>query len=218
MVFHTEVEFETTDGRLPDGSGAMALFLRRLERAVQENGGPAQWDITLAGHSMGAIVCSETLRIAPSLPVRNIVFMGAACSLREYRDSVLPFLESPEHTDAQMHHLVLSDWAEEHEKWPSAWFEIVPRGSLLVWIDSFLETPATLLDRTAGRYVNLMAAAHLDDSLDPSVRRRITVLQFDSGPQQTPDSPQGHGEFIKCVKFWKSASWDPKGNRTVSPP
>jgi pimeloyl-ACP methyl ester carboxylesterase len=209
MLFHTEEEFGVRDGRLPEGSGAMAIFLRRLQQAVTDHGGPDKWDITLVGHSMGSMVCAETLRMAPSLPVRDVVFMAAACSLREYRDSVLPFLSMPEHSDARMHHLVLSDWAEEHESWPKSWFEVVPRGSLLVWIDSFLASPETLLDRTAGRYVNLMAATHLDDSLPPALRARITVRQFSSGPDEQLDSPQGHGEFIENVKFWKSASWKP---------
>jgi len=209
MVFHTEEEFEVEMGPLPEGSGAMSFFLRRLEQAVRENGGPDQWDITLVGHSMGAFVCSEALRIAPSLPVRNVVFMAAACSLREYRDSVVPFLEMPAHADTQMHHLCLSDRAEENEAWPSHWFEVAPRGSLLVWIDSFLSSPATLLDRAAGRYVNLMAAAHLDDSLDDSVRKRISIRQFSSGQDRAPQSPQAHGEFIENVDFWKSDSWKP---------
>lgn len=49
-------------------------------------------DITLIGHSMGTIVASDAISLFPTLPYKNIVFLGAAVSIREFLSSVQPML------------------------------------------------------------------------------------------------------------------------------
>lgn len=45
-------------------------------------------NITLVGHSMGTIVAGEIIREFPEIPYENIVFSGAAISIREFKNTV----------------------------------------------------------------------------------------------------------------------------------
>jgi len=49
-------------------------------------------EITLTGHSMGTIVASEIISAFPDLPYHDVVFLGAAVSIREFLDSVQPVI------------------------------------------------------------------------------------------------------------------------------
>lgn len=199
MFFDTQEEFETDF--VPEGAkGGLSRFLDRLEQQCdKERDG---WEITLVGHSMGAIIVNQILRRYPTLPVKNIVYMAAACSVREYQDSVFPFMERPEHRDTRMYHLVLHEDAETNEIfW--AYPEFVPRGSLLIWIDNFYERPDTWLDRRAGRWVNLMAGIHLREK---SISDRVFIKQFDVGRDAPQGNPQVHGGFGQFA-FWEQSFW-----------
>jgi pimeloyl-ACP methyl ester carboxylesterase len=209
MAFHRESEFSSKN--LPDRPrGGYSLFLDRLlAKCCAE---PEKWTITLMGHSMGTIIVNQVLRQYPDLPIQRIVYMAAACSVRDYQDTVFPYLEA--HPGTQMYHLVLHEDAENQEIcWPAP--EFVPRGSLLVWIDNFFEKPETWLDRMAGRWVNLLAGIYLRPE---QLRGRIHIKQFDHGAGSDFSHPQKHGGFAEKERdFWKPAYWATDSNTEPTP-
>ena len=266
MLRHVKVGFHNdgVDGREPDadpspatrrvwqepqGYGGIARFMRRLQAEIEKTSckpgaveKPAhcfEWQLDLIGHSMGAIMANEMLREFPDAPVfDNIVYMAAAAPLRDYEMTVLPYLE--QHRDTKMYHLMLHDFAEIREE--SA-LGIPPSGSLLVWIDNFLSKPATVRDRTAGRFVNLMRVL---PATPRDLRHRIHVKTFGVGAELRREQPQEHGEFNNFIgqpspkeqqqtpvardaqlKFWEKTFWtpeekdgddDPKTRKLICPP
>jgi hypothetical protein len=185
----------------------------------------AGYHITLIGHSMGTIVLDEWLR-RDLLEQRkqfyaNIVYMAAACSVRDFSRSVVPYLvqhradpgasDLARITGTQFYNLMLHPLAELRER--DRLFDLPPRGSLLVWLDNFLTDPQTPLDRTLGRWENILPAT---DLIPQSVRGQVTLKAFALAPDDEPTpgqpdyGPQSHGQFrgkpYWCPAYWKSES------------
>jgi pimeloyl-ACP methyl ester carboxylesterase len=145
--------------------------------------------ITIIGHSMGAIVACELLQRFHALPVDNVVFEAAACSVTNFKTNVIPFLEE-QNLRAQVatvegedpanivkthvYDLCLHDDAENAEKNPGE-FDLSQRGSLLTWVDTLYQSPESENDRTFGRWVNAILAT---DDLPSDVLDRITIKEF----------------------------------------
>jgi len=175
---------------------------------------------------MGTIVLDEWLR-RDLLEQRrqfyaNIVYMAAACTVRDFSRSVVPYLvqhradpaasDDPRKAGTQFYNLMLHPLAELRER--DRLFDLPPRGSLLVWLDNFLTDPQTPLDRTLGRWENIIPAT---DLIPQSVRGQVTLKAFplapydDAVPPGKPDyGPQAHGQFrgkpYWCPSFWRSES------------
>ena len=132
----------------------------------------------------------------------NVVYMAAACSLRDYEQSAFSYLLHD--ARARLFHVVLDPDEELDED--NAW-DLAPRGSLLVWVDDFLAQPATLMDRTAGRYDNLMVALA---NTPRTIRHQIHVRVLSRGEG---DVPAKHGQFTDPddtddrFRFWKREAW-----------
>ena len=203
-LFRTPAEFNLGARRTVPGAVANALdsaptgglseFLTRLSETVGPGGDGSSSDsgheITIVGHSMGAIVVNEMLRSDHRLPIKNIVYMGAACSIGEFEHAVVPYLKS--HKEAQFYNLCLHPIAEARE---INFWDIVPRGSLLEWIDNFLSSPRTALDRRLGKWDNMLQATHIVPS---KVRGRVHIKGFEVGARK----PQKHGHF-NDIEFWQ---------------
>lgn len=175
------------------GTGALTLFLERLIQFQAEKGAPI--DITLMGHSMGAIICNEILRAFPELNVTTIVHMASADSIRNLLDKTIPYIEA--HPKARFYGLFLAPENEDRE--PSAW-GTTPSGSLLTWIDNSFTTPTTELDRRAGRWSNMRRALHLIP--DPVLNRmHFKIFGLGIGPQE-------HGEFDDFPYWQKTFYWE----------
>lgn len=157
--------------------------------------------LTMVGHSMGAMIVNQALRQAPLLDVANVVYMAAAASVRDYRDTVLPYLR--QHRATSMYHLILHPQAEVKER---GFLDLSPRGSLLVWIDNYFSNPITPLDRTAGRFYNLAQELRFTDA---DVRERVHLKVFRAGKSMRCWNPQKHGDFGN-FPYWDPAFWDPK--------
>ena len=71
--------------------------------------------------------------------------MGAACSIDDFTTSALPYLQR--YPETQFYNLSLHPVAEVGE---INLADLPPRGSLLVWLDNFLEHPVTEQERTLG--------------------------------------------------------------------
>jgi pimeloyl-ACP methyl ester carboxylesterase len=213
-------------------AGAIEIFREELLRAI---GDPiaatrpttrtlAPYQVTLMGHSMGTMVLNEWLR-RDLLEQRkqfyaNIVYMAAACTVRDFSRAVVPYLVQ-HRPDAkasdpamargtQFYNLMLHPLADLRER--DRLFDLPPRGSLLVWLDSFLTDPQTPLDRTLGRWNNIIPAT---DLIPQSVRGQVTLKAFAlaadddvPAPGELDYGPQEHGQFrgkpYWCPEFWES--------------
>jgi hypothetical protein len=222
LLYHTDGDFSTASDvakrahtekgyQHVQADGGFSVFMRRLQEELERNGGADAWDITLVGHSMGTIVLNRLIHdfgTSPSgtMPFNRIVYMAAAASVKEYEDSVFPYLAK--NPRAQFYHLTLHARAEARDRWePVRYVDLPPRGSLLVWVDEFLANPATPHDRTAGRFTNLMVALH---DTPEELRRRIHIKEFHAGADVRSTDPQKHGQFSAPFTFWKPECWEPK--------
>uniref|UniRef100_A0A831XK10 Lipoprotein n=1 Tax=Geobacter metallireducens TaxID=28232 RepID=A0A831XK10_GEOME len=182
-------------------TGALARLLRQLDRRLEGN---TAHEITLIGHSMGTIVLNELLRSHddyPNLRIRTVVYMAAACSIRDFQGAVIPFMQSERGKEARFFNLTLHPLNDAREAdWRK--LDLVPRGSLLEWIDNYLTTPDTPLDRTLGKWENIIQATHV---IPPEVRSRVNLKAFGVGKTET-DGPQRHGEFDD-YEPWKGQTW-----------
>lgn len=191
-------------------SGALAKLMLALRGLKTKDSNGPQYTVTLIGHSMGTIVLNELLRKysdkARDLPYTNIVYMGAACSISDFESAVIPYLRN--NVETNFYNLTLHPRAEQNEKY----FDLLPRGSLLVWIDTFATKPSTLADLRLGAWNNAIAAWKF---IPQEVRSRITLKGFgiNDPNTNTPDSvytkPQAHGEFNDIEqKFWDPDYWN----------
>jgi pimeloyl-ACP methyl ester carboxylesterase len=210
MLFQTEEEFAgQAAGPYRPAAGVMAILLRRLAEEIAVSGGKDDWEITLVGHSMGTIIANEMLRDFSDLPFTNILYVGAASTIRDYEDSAFPYLEK--NSNAQVYHLTLLEAAEERERQdlpiPFTGLRIpyvdpAMRGSLLIWLDDFLASPMTNLDRTVGGYANLMLAVH---DTPEGIRSRVHIKAFSAGAGVP--APQIHEELANKLYFWHEHCW-----------
>ena len=241
-VDHHPTEDEFTAAVLPDDApanypseraGGLALFMKELEAYQKRH---PYLKIDLVAHSAGTIVASEMLFRNPRLKYDHIVFMAAACSLNDLEKSVLPYLRRhqcdpvptpfydlclhPQHEvdEWRLQKVLLSNDIEEF---------VAERGSLLEWIDNFYSTPESFMDRVAGKWENIIQAAHI---IPGRLRPLITIKGFgaDADSITIPPStahgideaffeahastgPQAHGDF-SWWPYWEPWLW------TVKPP
>lgn len=187
-----------------DKKARLHAFFDRLARetCAAEPGGKPCWDITLVGHSMGAIVINDVLTTYPELPIKNIVYMAPACSVRDAQKMVVPYLRR--HQGTRFFLLTLHPTAEADEKFSMLpWYDLVPRGSLLEWIDNWYTTPASHADRTLGKWLNVIPAIHVF----ADVRARVFLKSFTVGGEPAPER---HGDFNDFA-FWTPAFWWDEG-------
>ncbi len=150
---------------------------------------------TLIGHSMGSIIANNILTKFPDLKLDNIVYMAAACSLKSIRSSVVPWLKK--NKNSKFYNLTLNPYRDINENF---FYDFTPRGSLLIWIDDFLEEVNSFEDRTAGYWFNTMRSAEVIFPKD--VRSRVALTRFGIRDK----TPQNHGEFDD-YNFWSKQFW-----------
>ena len=185
-------------------TGALALFLEQLKEHIEQRRGEVRYEIVLVGHSMGTIVLNEALRLFPEAEVTRVVYMAPACSIRDAARVLVPFLAK--HERSRFHVLTLHPVAEGDE---INFCDIIPRGSLLEWIDNWYTTPDSVTERRLGKFVNLMQALQLFHD----VRKQVSVKAFGVEPGSIP---QRHGDFSECP-FWREEFWDETGPLTYFP-
>jgi hypothetical protein len=146
-------------------------------------------ELTLVGHSMGALVVNRLLLGFPEVPFRRVVFLGAAASIDELDTAVLPFLDR--HPKAEVHNVSLSMNDERFEK---GWGDLWERGSLLVWIDNLFERVNSAQQLRLGRCLNLFRPAVGEP--EATRLRYDTRLFFHKlrGRDEAHD-PRRHGDF-----------------------
>ncbi len=182
------------------GIGAMAVFLRRLEDE-QKRG--RCLNVTPVGHSMGAMVFNEALKEFPSVHYRRIVYMADAGSVRDTTLAVIPYLARPDHAKTEFFSMSLHPRAEDRERPPGG--ELLPRGSLLIWIDEFLGRPQGFTDRTFGHFENAVLASRI---FPPSLQKRVHLTALSAGPALP--ALQHHGDFSSYA-FWRKGFVEDRG-------
>ena len=155
--------------------------------------------IDLIGHSMGAIVANNILARHPALNFDNVVFMDAAARIKDIENGVVPWMRRPDRAGARFYNLSLDPYREISE---NEFYDFVPRGSLLHWIDNIFGEVNTFKDRTAGGWWNIVRTA--EDVFPESVRRRVYLTRFPIGASDK--GPQEHGDFDSYC-FWRPDYW-----------
>lgn len=131
-------------------------FLGELARHQRNSTPPRATEDILVAHSMGAIVANRMLRLAVARPEEfpvfgKVVYVAPACSVADCISSLAPYLEK--YRSAELYILGLHPRAEASESYA---YDLAPRGTLLEWLDQFLDKPLTPRDRVVGKLENLV--------------------------------------------------------------
>ena len=199
---------------LSDGDDEVTQTEQELDELGEELAQDASVvHIQIFAHSMGAIVANELLHQNRDLYFSNVVYMGAACSIKNFAALALPYLR--ENPTTRFTNLTLHP---ENESFETSLYLSVPRGSLLDWIDLYLTQPRSELDRTLGSWNNIVRVLPIIDYLEANERERFTVHGF---ARSRRGQPRKHGEFNdppcegSCddgqypgPPFWR-ADWEP---------
>ncbi len=146
--------------------------------------------ITLVGHSMGTLVLDGLLSAALEVPFRHIIYLASASSIEDMVFSVYPYLEM--HDQSKFWSFMLSKGDEAKDDLFGPLFE---GGSLLVWIDSFLERVYRPDQLRFGR------ARNLGDYKKPEdLKKRITIKKFD-GYEGEPKSHIDFGKYHTLTRI-----------------
>lgn len=203
-------------------------FFRELLCRVTDESKSKKFDyqITLVGHSMGAIVLDKTLTAlrrhwVGTTALRNIVYMAAASSIEDSLGSVVPVLvcrQKNEHRPGfaqpchagqkegiktDFYNLMLNTKAEVSETFKGG---IVPTGSLLISIDQHHENPEHPLRRTFGSEVNVLSSLDIIERRFEPAFGDVNFKAFDSAPNMAPGK---HGDF-GSIPFWRKSTWLPE--------
>ena len=119
--------FEVLHGSV-DWAGPVEVRARQLADQIEAflDDRPEGEKVNLIAHSMGAIIANEVIQRFQEIQIDNLVYMGAACSIRSFENIVIPYLEI--HSDTKFYNLCLHPKLEAREK---NILELAPGGSLL---------------------------------------------------------------------------------------
>lgn len=205
-LFYTNQEMHHPYDYIPNvaGSGGFPMFLDALAGAV----GP-QDDITIVAHSAGAIVANRLIANYPRLPIHNLIYMAPACTI----DEVMPggkitkwlAAQSAETGDRNLYILALHEQSEFEE---SHVWGLAPRGSLLVWLDEYIQPKSSEFGgMMLGRARNLRLHAHL---IPCPIQKQVHITAFNDDPSAKPsEQPQHHGDFGD-LPYWRPDLRQPK--------
>jgi pimeloyl-ACP methyl ester carboxylesterase len=182
--------------------GAARTLFQRLQRKIQEEkkkNPNLDVEVTLVGHSMGAMLLNRLLTLAkPGLPIKRVVYLAAASRIDDFEHYVLPFLATHRSADVWWFSLSRADEARESH------YLISPSGTLLVWIDNYFEPIAANGQNTFGRYRNL--GEYYTDWLNKPDENGLIKFDEKAGPRfgkihgyrasmKDPKRPKQHGDF-----------------------
>ncbi len=202
-----------TKGPSRVADGVLAVLLDRIGEWQKRD---TQLKLTVAGHSMGTMVLNSGFRAITKgqvTPVKidRIIYMAAACSIRDFQDTAGRYLK--EHPNTDCYNLCLNPFREIGEHQPLQAAPLFLSGSLLIWIDEFFEKPHDFLDRTFGTFENaIIANQHLPQNA------RFTLKAFgEKGADRSHPAhdlgPQVHGAFGD-YRFWEPTFLEAKDPKT----
>lgn len=188
------------DGVKPhEAKGAVAQLAERLVETIGVKS-DTPMPVTLIAHSLGSMITNEFINHAGKrLSYANIVYMAPACSVRDFADAVVPALRR--NTGARAYVLTLHPKAEVNEQSGRGF---LPRGSVLEWLERFLDPPLAHLDRTLGKFDNVWRALHV---FPEEVRAQIHIKPF---PFDGVTKPFEHVHFNDpdlTPRYWDPKFW-----------
>jgi hypothetical protein len=183
----------------PDG--ALSVFMDKLVKFYRKY---PEYEFTLIGHSMGAFIINGILSRYETLPYKNIVYMVPACSCKEAAQALRPYLEK--HPESTFYNLCLHPNMDASEMMA---FGVLPRGSVLRWIDLYFADPLTSNDHCLGVWINAMYSM---PRLLGKVQNQCVIKGFGIEDPVTNnieiDKPQKHTDFSDPkLRFWDPALW-----------
>ena len=189
-------------------TGGLSVLMERL-RLLKKMHGSQDYKVTLIGHSMGTLMLNEVLRLygdsEKDFEYDEIVYMAAACTIRDFEASVVPYLQR--HKNSQFFNLTLHPEADARER---AAFDLLPRGSLLEWVDDYATNPPSFMELTLGKWNNAIMAFHV---IPETIRPRVILKGFgirdpDFNNGRKSHRPEAHGDFNDVTQlFWQPRYW-----------
>lgn len=174
---------------------AVYYFFNALQKKYQNI------NITLIGHSMGTIIANNIVNRFPDINFKDIVYMAAACKLKDLESSIVPWLRKDKRRN--FYNLSLNPYRDINE---NEYQDFIPRGSLLIWIDDFLEEVNSFEDRTAGYWFNIIRSAEIIFPSD--IRKQVHLTRYGIKNK----TPQIHGAFDD-YNFWSRDFWENKEDK-----
>jgi len=192
MLRRTDLVLRKDDGfnGNKDANTAVTKFFNKFSAEYKSN------EIILIGHSMGTIIANNIIVRYPQLNFSNIVYMAAACKIKDLEYVVAPYLDN--NPSSKFYNLSLNPYRDISE---NTYYDFAPRGSLLMWIDETLGEVNSFQDRTAGYWFNITRGGG-EAFKHGNIRQRVNLTQFGI----RDGSPQNHGEFSK-YEFWHESFW-----------
>ena len=197
------------------GQGAFAQFFERLNKlagrpdyGIEKGVPPRDFELSIVAHSMGTIVANDAVRDF-DMQYDNLVYLAAASSIRHFHNTVLPMLEAQHFGKAvkktRFYNLMLHPDAESHEQ---NYWGLLPRGSLLEWIDGMYEESDSTLDRTLGNWNNV---ERVKPMLPAGAQTQMVFKVF----PLKEGYPAKHGDFTDelesdgdvTYRYWDPVSW-----------
>lgn len=197
------------DGRNVAGVAGGSFFdlLRQRAEYHLARGNELDYEVTLVGHSMGAIVINNALernqaRWVDSGAIRNVVYMGGAATIADTLNSVEPLLTraTAAKSPINFYNLMLNRVAEISEDNAVG---LIPLGSLLVSIDQHYERPEHPLDRTIGSEVNVHTSIGI---LNDALQYSDGAVVFKSFDRCAGAKPYKHTHFGDLA-YWRADTW-----------
>jgi hypothetical protein len=184
------------------GAGDFSDFLRRLSHCVYKD----RDEVILVGHSAGAIVANAVVgSFGERLPITKLVYLAPACTIDELMEGgrIAEFLARDKRR--QLYVLTLHEIAELSEK---SLVDLTPRGTLLVWLDEFIQPKnSEFRGHMMGRARNLRLHAHF---IPCGIQPQIHITAFSEGPQDTAVfHPQTHSD-VGHIEYWREELWRPE--------
>jgi hypothetical protein len=154
--------------------GAFRTLITTLQKNMQPDNGSWKWsdsgvrvEVTFVGHSMGSMLINRVVDLlegskqSQQMPVDNLIYLAPAASIDELDQMTIPYVERiNQGKGARDNPTALWFFAlnrrDETREIPLMSLGLLPRGSLLTWIDTFLEGETTWGQSTSGRTWNLM--------------------------------------------------------------
>ncbi len=162
-------------------------------------------ELTLVGHSMGAIAINNLLNKyqhewQSTSVLSNIVYMAAAASIEDTL-SIVPDILRNCSRKIPFYNLTLNRVAEVAETYYGG---LLPSGSLLISIDKYHDAPEHHLKRTFGSEINVHSSLPVILEAFKGIDNPIIFKAFNN---ENYEKPLRHGDF-NCLPFWKKEVWE----------
>ncbi len=170
--------------------GALSTFLKSLKNVKNK-------EIILIGHSMGTIVANKILIQHPNINFSRIIYMAAACSIKDFQTSVIPYLKG--HKNTQFYNYTLHPVAENLESHGSGFGGT---GSLLNQIDNFYENPVFENQRTLGKWINVMNGINFLNVDNVQSQMFLRTMKLDKAYPTTHGAFDDPNFLVPDKEFW----------------